>query len=138
MKYDNIINHPHHVSTKHPQMSLLNRAAQFAPFAALTGHKDAIDETARITDTQTVLDTERVAQINRKLQYLKEHLKDNPVVNISYFEEDKRKGGGSYINYSGQIKRIDEFSRILILSEDDTTIKMENIHDIKSEIFSWE
>lgn len=138
MKYDNIINHPHHVSTKHPQMPLLNRAAQFAPFAALTGHKDAIDETARITDMQTVLDTERVAQINRKLQYLKEHLKDNPVVNISYFEEDKRKGGGSYINYSGRIKRIDEFSRILILSEDDTTIKMENIHDIKSEIFSWE
>ena len=85
-EYDDIINLPHHVSSRHPQMSMMNRAAQFAPFAALTGHAAAIEETARLTDEQMELAEEDNEILNQKIAYLRENLHEHPLVTITYFE----------------------------------------------------
>ena len=95
--YDDIINLPHHVSDKHPQMTMHDRAAQFSPFAALTGHNDAIKETARLTDRRIELSEEVKEELSRKLLYIAENISDKPVVTISYFVEDKLKQGGEYV-----------------------------------------
>ena len=90
-KYDDIINLPHHVSKRHPQMSMMNRAAQFAPFAALTGHSAAIEETARLTESQQELADEDSEILNHKMAYLREAINEHPTISITYFEPDKRK-----------------------------------------------
>ena len=95
--YQDIINLPHHISIKHPQMSLEDRAAQFAPFAALTGHKDSIKETERLTAQRKILDEDRIAIINFRLQQLLKHLTEAPLIKITYFEADQKKSGGQYI-----------------------------------------
>ena len=82
--YQDIINLPHHISIKHPQMSLEDRAAQFAPFAALTGHKDSIKETERLTAQRKILDEDRIAIINFRLQQLLKHLTEAPLIKITY------------------------------------------------------
>ena len=97
-KYDDIINLPHHVSKKHPQMSLHDRAAQFSPFAALTGHKAAINETARLTDEKQILSEDVIAKLNEQLNLIKENIGTNPIVTITYFVPDDRKSGGAYIS----------------------------------------
>ena len=84
-KYDDIINLPHHDSKKHPQMSLHDRAAQFSPFAALTGHKAAINETARLTDEKQILSEDVIAKLNEQLNLIKENIGTNPIVTITYF-----------------------------------------------------
>ena len=88
--YDDIINLPHHVSTRHPQMSMMNRAAQFAPFAALTGHAAAIEETARLTDTQMELADEDSEILNQKKAYLRKNINEHPPISITYFEPFKK------------------------------------------------
>ena len=93
-KYDDIIHLPHHVSKRHPQMSLQNRAAQFSPFAALTGHEDAIRETARQTDSFAELDEDRKELLNRQLQFIKAMLAQKPECEITYFQPDQKKDGG--------------------------------------------
>ena len=95
-KYDDIINLPHPVSKKHPQMPLLDRAAQFAPFAALTGYGEALTETARLTDTKIELDEGEIERINAKINYLIDNLETAPTVEITYFVPDKKKKGGKY------------------------------------------
>lgn len=113
-KYDDIINLPHHVSQKHPQMSALNRAAQFSPFAALTGHEDAINETARLTDVFVELSDDKIEQLNDQLQILKENLNQEPECEITYFKPDEKKDGGSYVTVCGKIKKIDEYNHHII------------------------
>ena len=134
-KYDDIINLPHHVSKKHPQMSLHDRAAQFSPFAALTGHKAAINETARLTDEKQILSEDVIAKLNEQLNFIKENISTNPIVTITYFVPDDRKSGGAYISNTGVVKKINEYNHTVILT-DKTVIPIEQISEMQSDIFS--
>lgn len=128
--YDDIIALPHHVSKKHPQMSLEDRAAQFAPFAALTGHKESIKEIARITDLKKILDENQIETINLELQHIQEQIKNAPLVKVTYFISDDKKDGGKYVTKTAYIKKIDEYQNLLIL-EDNLKIKIVDIYCIK-------
>lgn len=134
-KYDDIINLPHHVSKKHPQMSLHDRAAQFSPFAALTGHKAAINEAARLTDKKQILSEDVIAKLNEQLNLIKENIGTNQTVTITYFVPDDKKSGGAYISHIGVVKKIDEYNHTVVLT-DKTVIPIEQISDIQSDIFS--
>ena len=134
-KYDDIINLPHHVSKKHPQMSLHDRAAQFSPFAALTGHKAAINETARLTDEKQILSEDVIAKLNEQLNLIKENIGTNQTVTIPYFVPDDKKSGGAYISHTGVVKKIDEYNHTVILT-DKTVIPIEQISEMQSDIFS--
>ena len=134
-KYDDIINLPHHVSKKHPQMSLHDRAAQFSPFAALTGHKAAINETARLTDEKQILSEDVIVKLNEQLNLIKENISTNPIVTITYFVPDDRKSGGAYISNTGVVKKINEYNHTVILT-DKTVIPIEQISEMQSDIFS--
>lgn len=124
--YDDIINLPHHVSKKHPQMALQDRAAQFSPFAAVTGHEEAIEETARLTDERIVLDEDEKMMLDERLQEIKEHLSEHPKVEITYFKPDSVKDGGAYETVSGHVKKIDEYERLIVL-EDGTRVKVDEL-----------
>lgn len=128
-QYDDIINLPHHRSKTRPHMSLEDRAAQFSPFAALTGHDAAIEETARLTDRKIELDEDAKARLNEKLQYIVENLGTDMEVVITYFVPDERKSGGEYVTKRGRVKRIDENEGIVIM-EDRERIKIEEICEI--------
>lgn len=134
-KYDDIINLPHHVSKKHPQISLHDRAAQFSPFAALTGHKAAINETARLTDEKQILSEDVIAKLNEQLNLIKENIGTNQTVTITYFVPDDKKSGGAYISHTGVVKKIDEYNHTVILT-DKTVIPIEQISEMQSDIFS--
>ena len=112
-KYDDIINLPHHVSENHRQMPMINRAAQFAPFAALSGHEDAIAETMRITENFKELSEEEKNKISRKLSFA---IENHSFVEILYFVEDKYKSGGTYKKVSGIVKKRDPDDNTLHLS----------------------
>lgn len=128
-QYDDIINLPHHRSKTRPHMSLEDRAAQFSPFAALTGYDAAIEETARLTDRKIELDEDAKARLNEKLQYIVENLGTDMEVVITYFVPDERKSGGEYVTKRGRVKRIDENEGIVIM-EDRERIKIEEICEI--------
>ena len=134
-KYDDIINLPHHVSATRPQMSMLDRAAQFSPFAALTGYDAAIKETGRLTDEKIIMDEEALNMLNMKFQILIDNLFDEPEVTITYFKPDERKSGGAYIELIGIVKKFDEFER-QIMMQDGTKIPMDDILNIESELFA--
>lgn len=136
-EYDDIINLPHHVSKVHPQMTMYQRAAQFAPFAALTGHDAAIRETARLTDSQIELGDENNEILNRKLAILRDHLKDTPDVTITFFRPDEKKSGGSYETYTGNLRVIDDYEQNLIMS-DGNKIPLPSVLDIDSKLFDNE
>lgn len=131
-KYDDIIDLPHHVSDKHLQMSIYNRAAQFAPFAALTGYDDAICETARITDRKLELDEYEKERIERILQYINENIEDIQEIKVTYFVPDSKKTGGAYIDYIGRIRRIDDVFHKLIMI-DGKTINIDDILEMNGE-----
>lgn len=114
--YDDIINLPHPTSQKHPRMSLYNRAAQFSPFAALTGHSDAINETARLTESKIELGDELIEQLNRKLIYIKENIHTSQKYTITYFIADKIKSGGKYLTITDEIIKIDDYKNMLFTS----------------------
>lgn len=133
--YDDIIDHPHHVSNWRPQMPMSERAAQFSPFAALTGYGDVIKEATRFVDDRLILDEETLKILDRKFQILMEHLSDRPTVVFTYFVPDQSKDGGAYVDAEGIVKKIDIFSRFITL-ENGTQISMNNIFDMESEIFS--
>ena len=133
-KYDDIINLPHHVSKKHPQMSLYARSAQFAPFAALTGYEEAIKETARETSARIEIDEEMKSVLDSKLQILLEKISLKPELSITYFVPDFSKDGGKYVTTEGIIKKIDMFNQYIYL-EDGTEIPINEIIDITGEVF---
>ena len=128
--YDDIINLPHHVSKVHPQMPMHDRAAQFSPFAALTGHSDAADETARLTQEESILDEEVIEGINRKLASLKARLPESPAVKITFFTPDNRKPGGLYRTTESAVRKIDENCQTLVL-DDGTVIPFRHIRNIE-------
>ncbi len=131
-KYDEIINLSHHRSSTHPPMPRSNRAAQFAPFAALTGYYSAVEETGRLTEAKIELDDYTMETLNRKTQFIKESIAERPLITVTYFVPDKRKSGGKYVNFSGNIRLIDEVNREFVF-DDGTKIKIENIIDINAE-----
>lgn len=131
--YSDIINLPHHVSTKHPQMSLLDRAAQFSPFAALTGHEDAINETARLVDEKIILDEDEKVILDGRLQQIKACLSEHPEVLVRYFKPDALKQGGTYETVCQRVKKMDEYEHKLIL-ESGTEILFENLVQISVNI----
>lgn len=125
--YDDIINLPHPNSAKHPRMSMIDRAAQFSPFAALTGHGAAIEETARLTDRRIELTEEEKTVLDEKLRLL---LETGGEGMITYFLPDERKDGGAYVAKLGTIKKIDPLEGRVILT-DHTSIHIENILEIE-------
>lgn len=114
--YDDIINLPHHESKVHPKMTLYNRSAQFAPFAALTGYDDAIVETARLTDKRINIDESLKEVINKKLQKIESISSKLPLIEVTFFVKDKKKNGGSYTTISGNVKRIDIDNSLIVLT----------------------
>lgn len=132
--YDDIIHLPHHVSTKHPHMALIDRAAQFSPFAALTGHGAAIKETARLTDERVELDEYMKNVLSNKLQIIAERLKDKLEIEITYFQPDEKKNGGAYVTAAGSVKKIDEYERIVVMT-DRKEISIDDIVAIEGQIF---
>lgn len=133
--YDDIINLPHHVSDKRPQMSMQDRAAQFSPFAALTGYDSAIRETARLTDTKLELTEETMAVLNMKLQIAADSIAEQPELSFTYFKPDEKKAGGAYVTVSGAVKKVDDYERLVILQSGER-IPMDNLLDIDGGIFS--
>lgn len=133
--YDDIINLPHHVSTVRAHMSLHDRAAQFLPFAALTGYEDAIRETGRITQEQITLSESEIEGLNERLHILSEEAGSHPKICVTYFVPDEKKDGGAYETAEGYVKRIDEYRRILIM-EDGRQIPMEDMIELDGDIFS--
>lgn len=125
-KYDEIMGLPHHVSKTRPQMPMSDRAAQFAPFAALTGYDSAIKETERLTDKKIELDEEALTILNMRYRLLVDTLDEEPEVEITYFKPDERKAGGAYMTITGVVKKINDFER-LITMKDGTKIPMDDI-----------
>ncbi len=128
--YEDIINLPHHVSQKHPQMFIHDRAAQFAPFAALTGHSEAINETARTVDSKIVLGEDAIQEISEKLNYIQSCIKDRPAAIITYFVQDSRKSyGGRYVTKQVTIKQIDNVYQVVVC-EDGNVVQFGDIFEI--------
>ena len=132
--YEDIINLPHHVSPTRPRMSMADRAAQFSPFAALSGYGDAVRETARLTGQRIELDESAKAALDEKLRLLAEVIEDRPEAVITYFLPDRRKAGGEYVMVSGTVKRADSVQRELVMT-DGTRIPVEDILDIAGDLF---
>lgn len=133
-KYDTIKNLPHHVSSKRRQMTSAERAAQFAPFAALAGYESAIQETARLTDEQPELTDDEKQLLNYKLQMILENLSCEPEVKITYFCPDSRKAGGRYVSINARIAAINEYSRRITLT-DKREIEIDRIIDLDGDLF---
>lgn len=136
-KYDDIIGLEHHVSKKHPQMPMSDRAAQFSPFAALTGYGDAVKETARLTDEKQTLDEETLRSLNETLGFLKNSEAARPEITVTYFIPDEKKTGGSYATRKLNLKRIDDYRRRLV-AEDGSEIPLDDIAGIECELFERE
>lgn len=131
-QYDDILHLPHPTSQRHPRMPIADRAAIFSPFAALTGHAAAIQETARLTDQRLELDEDTKAALDQKQQILEDCLAEQPEVTVTWFLPDERKAGGSYVTTVGRLKKTDNVERLMILT-DGTKIPLDDILDIESE-----
>lgn len=134
-KYNEIMGLPHHVSKTRPQMPMSDRAAQFAPFAALTGYDAAIKETGRLTDERIELDVEALSALDMKYQLLMKARDEAPEVTITYFQPDERKAGGKYVSAVGAVKKIDDFERRITM-QDGAKIPMDDVLSIEGELFS--
>ena len=134
-KYNEIMGLPHHVSKTRPQMPMSDRAAQFAPFAALTGYDAAIKETGRLTDEKIELDEEALTALDMKYQLLMKAHDEAPEVTITYFQPDERKAGGKYVSAVGAVKKINDFERRITM-QDGAKIPMDDVLSIEGELFS--
>lgn len=133
-KYDDIINMPHHISHSRPRMSNYDRAAQFSPFAALTGYGDAVKETERTTDSKHELTEDEKSSLNEKLQILLENIDVCPPATVTYFEADMLKNGGKYVDKTGEIRSIDSYLRIVVFT-DKMSVPIDLIKSITSVLF---
>ena len=129
-KYEDIINLPHHVSDRRAPMSMIDRGAQFSPFAALTGYDAAIQETARLTDQRIELSDGQKELLNEKLQLIRENLREQPEVTVTYFCPDAGKDGGAYIRLSERVMMVDGYRKVLAM-EDGTVIPFEDLYEIQ-------
>ena len=128
-KYDDIIDLPHHVSATRPHMPMIDRAAQFMPFRALTGYEGAVRETARLTDEKIELTEDEKALLDMRLQELADGISSCPTITLTYFQPDKKKAGGAYVTVTGQLKKIDDYEGTLILVSGER-IQIEDILEI--------
>ena len=133
--YADIINLPHHELTTRQRMPRINRAASFAPFAALTGYDDAVRETARLTSERIELDEGTKEILNNKLRIALDKAGERPEISITYFLPDKKKSGGTYVTVKAVIKRIDEFERLVIFT-DKSSIPIDDIYEIEGDIYN--
>ena len=113
-QYDDILNLPHPTSKNHPRMSLHDRAAQFSPFAALTGHEAAIKETARLTDDKQILSEDVIEKINGQLKIIAENIGAEQEITVTYFVPDSQKSGGAYVDCAGTVRKIDKYNRTTV------------------------
>lgn len=132
--YEDMLELPHPVSKTHPQMPRRDRAAQFAPFAALTGYEEAVREAARFTEEKMILDEDSKEQLDWKLRCLQEKVKEKPTITVTYFLEDEKKKGGKYVTVTGVLKKIDSYTHQFVLEngeeipvEDIVSLEFENI-----------
>ena len=132
--YSDIISLPHHQSATRPHMSLNDRAAQFSPFAALTGYEDAVAEAARLTDTKIELDEYAKGAINERLNAIQDTLDEKPEFSIKYYLPDKKKSGGVYVTVTGCVKKVDEYEHIVVM-RDGTNVPIDDISEIDGEMF---
>ena len=132
--YEDIIDIPRHISKKHPQPSMLDRAARFAPFAAITGYEEMVLEEARVTEERAQLDESALVMLNAKLNMIEEFIDREPKVKITYFKEDKRKAGGRYVSITGTVRKIDEYEHLVIMDNEEK-ISIEDIYGIESDLF---
>ena len=129
-KYDDIIHLPRPVSQRHAPMTVQDRAAQFAPFAALTGYEDVIEESGRLTDSRIDLDEGELSRLNEALTQIKERLPEQPQIKLTCFRPDARKAGGAYCTVTGRVKKLDEYKKSLLLT-DGVEIPLEQIFEIE-------
>lgn len=132
--YDDIINLPHHISATRSHMTAIDRAAQFSPFAALTGYEAAIKETARLTDERVDLDEYAKDALREKLQIITDRIKEHPEITITYFQPDAKKKGGAYVTAVGSAKNIDEYEQVVVMT-DGTVIPIDETISIDGQIF---
>ena len=135
IKYADIIDLPHHQSERRQKMSNYDRAAQFSPFAALTGHADSIKETARLTDDYNEPSEQMKAIMNKKILFLMEQLENQPEITITFFKPDEKKEGGAYITITGVVKKIKTYERQIQMTTGDL-IPIDMIFGIDGKIFS--
>lgn len=128
MRYDDILNLPHPVSKKHPRMSTEERAAQFSPFSALTGYDESIDESDRQVERFSEFDENYLEELDKKLQFIREHIGEHPPVEVTLFIPDGKKEGGSYETVCGRVEKIDEVAREIRL--DGRRIRLNTVSDI--------
>lgn len=128
--YDDIIHMPHHVSAVRSRMSITDRAAQFSPFAALTGYEASIQEMRRIVDNPIELDVDGISMLNEKILRIASIIDEQPYVTVTCFVPDQRKRGGAYVNITGHVKRVDPYGKQLLFS-DGTMISFDRIYDIE-------
>lgn len=128
--YDDIRNHSRYKLKHHQPMSMWSRAAQFSPFAALTGYDDEIDEAARLTDRREEMKEDELNGLNQAFQKLLERASDRPLVSVTYFQPDERKDGGEYVSYTGRFRFFDETERILHFT-DRTEIPVDDVFHIE-------
>ena len=128
-RYDDIINLPHHISPTRQRMSMHDRAAQFAPFAALVGYDEAVAETARLTELRPELDEQEQRAINERLAYIAEHIDEHPEVRIKYFVPDEHKSGGAIVEVFGKTYRISNTDATIVMT-DGCKIRLSDIIDL--------
>lgn len=131
-RYRDMLDLPHHVSSVHPPMSRQERAAQFSPFAALTGYESAIRETARLTEKKVELEENRQESLDRKLREIRECLSEHPEVRVTYFRPDGRKEGGAYVTVTDRVKKLDLWNKHMLLEEGDP-IPFSDMYEIEWE-----
>ena len=132
--YDDILHLPHHVSEKRPPMARQDRAAQFSPFAALSGYGALLREVARQTEAQVELTESSLAQLDEKLRVLRSRLSRQPEITATWFVPDERKEGGAYVRATGRVKRVDPWGKRLILT-DGTEIPVEALTALEGAVF---
>lgn len=135
-KYDDIIHLPRHVSASHPPMSLHDRAAQFSPFAALTGHAGAVRETARHTQERMELSEDERAELDEKIRMIQECMDAHPEISVTYFQPDQRKKGGAYVEAVGSIKKIDGYEQVIVM-EGGKRIPMGQVAGLDGDLFRF-
>lgn len=128
--YEDILNLPYPVSLSHPRMPVSDRAAQFSPFAALTGYEEAIEETGRFTDARKELEEDAQNALDEKLQMLREQSASHPYVAVTYFQPDERKAGGAYVTVEGRIKKLDVYGRVMVM-QDGTMVPFEELTELE-------
>lgn len=128
--YDDILNRPRHVSKVYPSMSIQDRAAQFAPFAALTGHKSAINETARFVETKRILDEQQKEWLDQKIQLIYQNIHHCPLISVTYFVKDPLKKGGKYLSVQDNVKCIHEYEHVIVF-KNGLKIDIKDIYDLE-------